>query len=85
MKRGLDHKNDDFDVNLALANNKERREKEKRVRNLIIFGLNRVESQKDDEKQALSINFGVKKINSWQLKIKKVAVKMLDLAVSKVY
>jgi hypothetical protein len=25
---------------------------------------------------------GSKKINSWQLKIKKVAVKMLDLAVS---
>lgn len=55
VKRGLDHNNDDFEVNLALANNKERREKEKRARNLIIFGLNRVESQKDDEKQAYEL------------------------------
>jgi hypothetical protein len=51
VKRGCEYKNDEFEVNLALANNKERREKE----NIIIFGLKRKEDRKVDERQALEL------------------------------
>ena len=55
VKRGCEYKNDEFEVNLALANNKERREKEKRAKNIIIFGLKRQEDLKVDEGQALEL------------------------------
>lgn len=55
VKRGTEYKNNDFEVNLALANIKEKREKEKRAKNIIIFGLNRVEGKKDDDEQAYEL------------------------------
>lgn len=55
VKRGTEYKNDEFEVNLALANIKEKREKEKRARNIIIFGLNRVEGKNNDDEQAYEL------------------------------
>lgn len=55
VKRGSEYKNDEFEVNLALANNKERREKEKRAKNIVIFGLRQEEDKKADDGQALEL------------------------------
>lgn len=55
VSRGLDTKNNDFEVNLAMANNREKREKEKRSCNIMVFGLNRDEDRKNDEQQTYDL------------------------------
>lgn len=55
VKRGCEYKNDDFEVKLALANNKERRQKEKRAKTIVIFGLKRNDDRKIDEQQAIDL------------------------------
>lgn len=55
VKRGSEYKNDEFEVNLALANNKEPREKEKRSKNIVIFGLKKEVDKNADDGQALEL------------------------------
>lgn len=55
VKRGCEYKNDEFEVNIALANNKERREKEKRAKNIVIFGLKQEEDKKVDDGKAFEL------------------------------
>jgi len=54
VKRGVEY-NDEFEVNMTLANNKERREKERRARNIIIFGLRRDDDITKDAQQVYDL------------------------------
>lgn len=75
LKRGLDTKNSDFEVNLALANNKEAREKKIRAKNIIIFGLNSVSDKQRDEQQVYDL-FNVLNVSNEKVKrITRIATK----------
>ena len=66
LKRGLNTKSSDFEINHALANSKLIREKEKRANNIMIFGLKcDIDKQPDGQVNDL---VGVLSVNSCQVK-----------------
>lgn len=67
LKRGLDTKSSDFEVNLALANNRLMREKEKRARNIMIFGLKCDNDKKQDDRQVYEL-FNALNVSNDQIK-----------------
>ncbi|RNA20918.1 calpain-5, partial [Brachionus plicatilis] len=66
VKRGLNTKSSDFEANLALANNKLTREREKRASNIMIFGL-KCDNDKHCDDQVNDL-VGVLSLNSCQIK-----------------